>query len=75
MHNSSYAAAMLIFFFLPGDERDKVFPTYALEGQLVIYRCGMNRRPPDSYLAGYIADRGEPVIPILLTKLDKNQTN
>lgn len=59
------------FFSLPGDERDKVFPSYPLEEQLILYRCGMNRRPPDSYLAGYIADRGEPVIPILLTKLER----
>jgi hypothetical protein len=59
------------FFSLPGDERDKVFPSYPLDQQLTIYRCGMNRRPPDTYLAGYIADRGEPVIPILLTKLEQ----
>jgi hypothetical protein len=59
------------FFALPGDERDQVFPAYPLEDQLIIYRCGMNRRPPDSYLAGYIANRGEPVFPILLTKLEQ----
>ncbi len=59
------------FFALSSDERGKVFPGYPLEEQLVIYRCGMNRRPPDTYLAGYIADRGEPAIPVLLTKLEQ----
>ena len=49
---------------MPGAERNKVFPTYPLEEQLVIYRCGMNRRPPDTYLAEYIADRGESAIPV-----------
>ena len=60
------------FFSMPGNERDKVFPTYPLEDQLVIYRCGMNRRPPDTYLAGDIADRGEPAIPLLLAKLEQD---
>lgn len=60
------------FFSMSSDERDKVFPTYSLEDQLVIYRCGMNRRPPDTYLAGYIADQGEPAIPALLTKLEQD---
>jgi hypothetical protein len=57
---------------MTSDERGKVFPTYPLEDQLVIYRCGMNRRPPDTYLAQYIADRGEPAIPLLLTKLEQD---
>ena len=60
------------FFSMSGDERGKVFPTYPLEDQLIIYRCGMNRRPPDTYLAGYIADQGEPAIPVLLTKLEQD---
>jgi hypothetical protein len=59
------------FFSLSGDERDRVFPTYPLEEQLIIYRCGMSRRPPDTYLADYIADRGEPAIPVLLPKLEQ----
>lgn len=59
------------FFSLPGDERDKIFPEFPLEDQLIVYRCGMNRRPPETYLAGYIADRGEPLIPVLLTKLEQ----
>lgn len=60
------------FFSMSPDERSKVFPTYPLEEQLVIYRCGMDSRPPYTYLAGYIADRGEPAIPVLLTKLEQD---
>ncbi len=59
------------FFSIPADERAKVFAAYSLEEQLVIYRCGMDRRPPDSYLADYIADRGEVAIPELLKKLEQ----
>lgn len=58
------------FFSMSRDERTKVFPTYSLEEQLIIYRCGMSRRPPETYLADYIADRGESAIPLLLTKLE-----
>jgi hypothetical protein len=60
------------FFSLPTGEREKVFPGYPLEEQLIIYRCGMSRRPPDNYLAGYIADRGEPAIPALLKNLEQD---
>ena len=61
------------FFSLSSDERGKVFPGYSLEDQLVIYRCGMNRRPPDTHLSSYIADRGEPAIPVLLMKLEQEK--
>ena len=59
------------FFSVARDERRKAFQSYSLEEQLTIYRCGMSRRPPDTHLAGYIADRGEPIIPVLLTKLEQ----
>ena len=57
------------FFSRPAGAREKLFQTYPLEAQLTIYRCGMNRVPPDTYLASYIADRGKEVIPILLERL------
>ena len=57
------------FFSRPAGAREKLFQTYSLEDQLTIYRCGMNRVPPDTYLASYIADRGNEVIPILLERL------
>ena len=58
------------FFSLSARQREKLFITYPLDDQLNIYRCGMNRRPPDTYLVAYIADRGEAAIPALLSKLE-----
>jgi hypothetical protein len=59
------------FFSIPLDQQPKVFSGYPLEKQLSLYRCGLrNRRPPATYLAGYIADRGEAMIPVLLEKLE-----
>jgi len=58
------------FFSLPASQREKEFRTYELEKQLDLYRCGMNRRPPASSLSLLIAERGEPVIPALLQKLE-----
>jgi hypothetical protein len=58
------------FFSRPTSEREKLFPTYDLDKQLDIYRCGMNRRPPDSSLTLFIAERGEAAIPTLLDKLE-----
>jgi len=57
------------FFSLSTDKQDEVFRTYELNDQLIIYRCGMNERPPYRYLAGYIAERGESAIPLLLERL------
>jgi hypothetical protein len=59
------------FYSLSASERERVFPTYDLEKQLNLSRCGMERRPPDTSLALLIADRREPAIPILLDKLEK----
>lgn len=58
------------FFSVPLDQQGKALSTYPLEKQLDLYRCGMNRRPPASYLAKYIADGGENAIPVLLEKLE-----
>ena len=69
-NSSSMSNECREFFSLPASQREKLFITYSLDDQLSIYRCGMNRRPPDTYLANYIADRGEAAIPVLLTKLE-----
>ena len=58
------------FFLRPASERERLFPTYGLDKQLELYRCGMNRRPPDTSLPLLIAERGEGVIPTLLDKLE-----
>ena len=58
------------FFSLSLDQRGDVFPSYPLDKQLRIYRCGLDRRPPATHLAVYIADKGEPAIPALLEKLE-----
>ncbi len=58
------------FFSLPLDQQGKVLSTYPLEKQLALYRCGMDRRPPAIYLARYIAEGGENIIPVLLEKLE-----
>jgi hypothetical protein len=46
------------------------FKRYDLDKQLRIYRCGLNREPPDIMLGAHIARRGESAIPILLQKLE-----
>jgi len=61
------------FYSLSARERERVFPTYDLEKQLDLSRCGLDRRPPDTSLSLFIADRGEPAIPILLGKLEKER--
>lgn len=58
------------FFAHPLDQRGQVLSTYPLDKQLRIYRCGLNRRPPDRYLARLIADGGEAHIPVLLERLE-----
>jgi hypothetical protein len=61
------------FYSLSAGERERLFKTYDLEKQLDLYRCGMNRRPPDIALAIPIADRGESTIPVLLEKLEREK--
>lgn len=61
------------FFSRPASQSEKLFRTYELDQQLELYRCGMNRRPPDSSLPILIAERGGAVIPPLLDKLDAEQ--
>lgn len=58
------------FFSMPASQREKDFRTYDLDKQLNLYRCGMNRRPPASSLSLLIAERGEPIVPALLQKLE-----
>jgi len=61
------------FFLQPASERERLFRTYELNKQLELYRCGMNRRPPDSSLPLVIAERGRGIIPTLLDKLEAEQ--
>jgi hypothetical protein len=58
------------FFSQPSSVQEKQFRTYDLEKQLDFYRCGMRRRPPESSLSILIAERGAPVVPVLLQKLE-----
>lgn len=61
------------FFSRPLDEHGKVISSYEIDKQLRIYRCALDRRPPEASLAIYIADRGEPAIPVLLEKLESEK--
>ncbi|HKO42434.1 MAG TPA: hypothetical protein VJU84_04040 [Pyrinomonadaceae bacterium] len=58
------------FFSRQRSERESLFKKYDLELQLRLYRCGLNRRPPDTSLAIYIAEKGEAVVPALLSRLE-----
>src|SRR5262245_50380254 len=53
------------FFALSVEERERAFPSFPLDRQLEIFRCGMNRRPPTIALAYDIAKGGEKIIPQL----------
>ena len=58
------------FFALPLDEHGAIISNYPLEKQLRIYRCALDRRPPERSLAIYIANRGAEAISPLLEKLE-----
>ena len=58
------------FFSIPLDQQGNRFSGYPLDKQLALYRCGVKTRPPATYLAHYIADRGESAIPSLLQTLE-----
>lgn len=57
------------FFDLPAREQVDLFRTYPVEKQVDLYLCGMNREPPESAYAAYIAEGGEKNIPYLLQRL------
>lgn len=59
------------FFELSSAERVEKFREYPLERQVDLYLCGMNREPPESGYAVYIAEGGEQVIPYLLRRLEE----
>ena len=61
------------FFARPLDEHGKVISSYTFDKQLRIYRCALDRRPPERTLAIYIAARGEPAIPALLDRLESEK--
>lgn len=57
------------FFQKSIEEQDALFRTLPLDKQLEIFRCGMNRRPPEIALAHEIAKGGEEIIPDLTAAL------
>jgi len=57
------------FFQLSSSERESRFRQYPLDKQVDLYLCGMNREPPESGYAAYIAEGGEQVIPYLLQRI------
>ena len=61
------------FYSLTSNQQEKVFPTYSLEKQIVLHRCGMDHRPPTTVYSIYIAERGEPAIPFLLERLESEK--
>jgi|SRR5947209_74756 len=61
------------FFSLSPQEGEQVFATYPLDKQLRIYKCGMYRAPPATWLAGPIADKGDGAIPYLFERLESDE--
>jgi hypothetical protein len=61
------------FFSHALDEHGKIISSYEIDKQLRIYRCALDRRPPEISLAIYIANRGEPAIPVLLKRLESEK--
>ena len=57
------------FFGLDEAQRKEKFKTYPIEKQLALYRCAMQREPPNGELAYYIAEGGQGHIPLLLERL------
>lgn len=61
------------FFALSLEQQEKLFPTFSLDRQLEIYRCGMEKKPPTIALAYVIARRGEKIIPELTSALQNEK--
>lgn len=57
------------YYAQPAYERSHAFRAYPIDKQLNIYRCGMQRRPPEFGLAAYIAEGGEKNIALILDRL------
>ena len=60
------------FYSLTANQQEKAFPTYSLEKQLVLHRCGMDLRPPITTYSICIAEH-EPAIPLLLDGLESEK--
>ncbi len=58
-------------FTLLSNDRETKFRQYPIEKQVDLYLCGMNREPPESGYAAYIAEGGESVIPYLFGRLER----
>ena len=63
------------FYDLPAAQREKDFPAYSVGKQLDIYRCAMQKKPPESGWAHDIAKGGDKIVPVLLERLnaEKNE--
>jgi hypothetical protein len=57
------------FDALNANQQQAEFKHYPLEQQFEIFRCGVQREPPDIGLSVYIAAGGEKNVPFLLAKL------
>lgn len=57
------------FYTLSGQEREREFPTYAVDEQLDIYVCAMRKTPPVSTWAYDIAKGGERKLPVVTQRL------
>ena len=61
------------FYDLSGTVREKEFPTYAVDKQLDIYRCEMQKKPPASGWAYDIAKGGEGKLAAVTQRLKAEQ--
>jgi hypothetical protein len=63
------------FYSLSANQREKEFVTFDLDKQLVLFKCGMNLRPPEMTNAILIASGGPPIIPRLLKELEEEKVD
>jgi hypothetical protein len=57
------------FFQLSSKDQEAQFRAYAVDKQVDLYLCGMNREPPEIAYAAHIAEGGEKNIPYLIQRL------
>jgi hypothetical protein len=66
--------ACVEFYGKESTNRLRDFGDYDLEKQLVVYRCGLDHFPADD-LSFQIANRGKVIIPQLLQRLERIESN
>jgi len=57
------------FYNLPASQREKDFQNYPIVKQLDIYRCAMEKKPPESGWAYDIAKGGDKIVTVLVEQL------